>query len=110
MSEPMKIRDFQDAAQDWRVVSDGACAFYVTSSLGQAAAFVEALAQVPNMSEHRYGIDIRPSGVTVRLVPLRDDYIGMDDTGPELTTAVSADAAQEGLKSDPSRIQSLLIV
>jgi 4a-hydroxytetrahydrobiopterin dehydratase len=106
----MKIREFQEAAKDWRVVSDGGCAFFRTSSLSQAAAFVEALAQVPNLSEHRYGIDIRQAGVTVRVVTLRDDYFGMTDRDVELALAISAIAQQQGLASDPSRIQSMLIV
>src|SRR4029079_6237132 len=99
MSEPMKIRDFLEAAPDWRVLSEGACAFFRTQSLGQAAAFVEALAQVPTLNEHQYGIDIRKAGVTVRVVTMRDDYMGMTDTDVELAQAISALAAQHSLKS-----------
>src|SRR4051794_3290061 len=106
----IKIRDFQEAATDWRVVSDGACAFFRTTSLGQAAGFVEAIAQVPNLNEHRYGIDIRQAGVTVRVVTLRDDYMGMTDRDVELALAISAIAREHGLTSDPSRIQSMLVV
>src|SRR5690349_19547970 len=110
MSEPMKIRDFLAAAPDWRVVSDGACAFFRTSSLAQAARFIDALAKVPNLSEHRYGIDVRTTGVTVRLVTLNDDFMGMTDRDVELAQQVSALAKEQGLESDPSKIQSLLVV
>jgi 4a-hydroxytetrahydrobiopterin dehydratase len=106
----IKIRQFHDSAPDWRVVSDGGSAFFRTTSLSQAAAFVEALAQVPNLDEHRYGIDIRPAGVTVRVVTLRDDYMGMTDRDVELANAISAIARDQGLESDPSQVQSMLVV
>ncbi len=110
MTEPIKIKQLLDGAPDWRVVSDGACAFFVTSSLAQAAAFVDALAKIPNLNEHQYGIDLRQAGVTVRVVTLRDDFMGMTDRDLELAQQISAVAHEQGLTSDPSRIQSLLIV
>ena len=110
MSEPIKIAAFHDSAPDWRVVSDGACAFYPTSSLAQSVAFVDAVANVPHFAEHQYGIDLRRAGVTVRIVTLRDDYMGMTDRDVELAQAVSGVAKEQGLKADPSKIQSTLIV
>ena len=110
MSEPIKVREFLAGAPDWRVVSDGACAFYRTSSIAQSAAFVEALAKVPNLGEHQYGVDLRQAGVTVRVVTLRDDFMGMTDRDLELARAISSVAREHGLESDPSKIQSLLIV
>ena len=110
MTEPIKIKPFLEQAPDWRVVSDGACAFFATSSLAQSAAFVDALAAIPNLSAHQYGIDLRQAGITVRVVTLRDDYMGMTDRDLELAQRISAVAAEQGLASDPSRIQSMLII
>jgi 4a-hydroxytetrahydrobiopterin dehydratase len=110
MSDPIKTTQFLNQARDWRIVSDGACAFFETDSLSDAAAFIEALAKIPNLSEHQYGIDLRQRGVTVRLVTLRDDFMGMTDRDLELAQQISVVAREQGLKSDPSRIQSLLIV
>jgi 4a-hydroxytetrahydrobiopterin dehydratase len=110
MSEPIKIREFLAQAPDWRVVSDGACAFYATSSLGQSAAFVAAIAQIDNLNEHQFGIDVRPSGVTVRVVTLRDDYMGMTDRDVELARRISEVAAEQGLQPDTTKIRSLIIV
>ena len=40
----MKTADFLAAAPDWRIVSDGAVAYYPTGSLAASARFVHALA------------------------------------------------------------------
>jgi len=108
----MKINDFliADGAEDWRIVSDGAVAFYRTKSLAQSAAFAGALVDVPGLSEHQFGIDIRPDGVTVRVVTLRNDYMGMTTRDLELARAVQAAAREMGLESDPAAIQSVLVV
>lgn len=110
MTDPIKTTQFLNGARDWRIVSDGACAFFPTDSLAKAAAFVEALTKIPNLTDHQYGIDIRRAGVTVRVVTLRDDFMGMTDRDLELAQQISAVAVAHGLKSDPSHIQSLLIV
>lgn len=110
MSEPIKIREFHAAAPDWRVVSDGACAFFRTTGLSQSSRFVDALSNIPNLAEHQYALDIRPNGVTVRLVTMRDDYMGMTDRDLELAAAVSSVARDHGLEADPSQVQSLLVV
>ena len=110
MTDPIKTSAFLDQAPDWRIVSDGACAFYVTSSLAASAAFVDALAKIPNLTEHQYGIDLRQAGVTVRVVTMREGFMGMTDRDLELAQKISAVATEHGLTSDPSRIQSLLII
>ena len=68
------------------------------------------IAKIANMPEHQYGIDLRQAGVTVRLVTLRDDFMGMTDRDLELAQQISAVAQAHGLASDPSRLQSILIV
>ena len=47
MSDVIKTTDFLAQAVDWRIVSDGACAFYRTSSLAESAKLVAALAETP---------------------------------------------------------------
>ena len=110
MTDPIKISAFEAGAHDWRVVSDGACAFYRTSSFAQSAAFIAELAEIADLSEHQYGIDLRQAGVTVRLVTQREDFMGMTDRDLELAQQISAVAQAQGLVSDPSRLQSILIV
>jgi 4a-hydroxytetrahydrobiopterin dehydratase len=110
MTDQITMGRFLEGAPDWRIVSDGACAFFETSSLAQSAAFVDALASIPNLSGHQYGIDLRQAGITVRVVTLRDDFMGMTDRDLNLARRISAVAAEQGLASDPSRIQSILII
>ncbi len=110
MTEPIKIAAFLDGAPDWRVVSDGACAFFTTGSLAQSAGFVDALARIPNLGDHQYGIDLRQAGITVRVVTLRDDFMGMTERDLELAQHISEVAREHGLASDPSKIQSMLII
>ena len=73
-------------------------------------AFVAEIAKIAHLSEHQYGIDLRQAGVTVRLVTLRDDFMGMTDRDLELAQQISAVAQAHGLASNPSRLQSILIV
>lgn len=110
MSEAIKIREFVAGAPDWRVLNDGGYAFFRTTALAEGAAFVAALADIPNLGDHQYGIDIRPAGVTVRLVTLRDDLMSMTDRDLELAQQISALAQERGLASEPALTQSVLII
>jgi len=110
MSDPVKMTKFLEAAQDWRVVSDGAVAFFPTDSLAQSIRFVAALGDVPGLSDHQYGLDLRRDGVTVRVVTLGDDMMGLTQRDLELAEQISAVARDQGLKADPSVVQSILIV
>jgi len=112
MSDQLKMKEFHQAegAQDWRIVSDGACAFYRTRSLAEAARFVHAIGEVPGIEDHPPAVDIRHDGVTVRLVTLNSEYMGMTTTDLDLARLISDKARELGLSADPSAIQSVLIV
>src|SRR5262245_57711599 len=108
----IKINQFLTAegAQDWRITSEGALAFYRTDSLAKSAELVSRLAAIPGLGDHQFGIDIREQGVTVRVVTLRDDYMGMTQRDLELARAISAVAHEMDLESDTTAIQSFLVV
>lgn len=108
----LTIRQFHEAAgtEDWRVIGDGACAFYRTDSLADGARFVGAIAAVPGAEEHRPDVDLRPDGVTVRLVTATAESYGMTDRDVELAGAISEAARELGLTADPSRVQSFLVI
>src|SRR5687767_13589506 len=110
MSDPIKTSDFLAEAKDWRIVSDGACAFYSTSSLVESAAFVSALADSPGLAGQAYGIDVRRDGVTVRTVTIREDVFGLTQGDLESAHQVQEVARSMGLSADPSMIQSILII
>lgn len=110
MNDPIKMTKFLETARDWRIVSDGAVAFFPTDSLAQSVRFVAALSDIPGLGDHQYGIDLRRDGVTIRVVTLRDDVMGLTQRDLDLAQRISAVARDQGLKADPSVVQSILIV
>jgi 4a-hydroxytetrahydrobiopterin dehydratase len=96
--------------EDWRVISDGACAFFRTRSFAAAARFLQTLNELPGVEDHPPAIDVRADGVTVRLITVASDYYGMTEDDVELARRISATAREQNLPADPSAIQSLLIV
>ena len=112
MSEQIKIRAFttDPGTGDWRVVSEGACAYYRTSGLAESTRFAATLADVEGFSDQAFGIDIRRGGVLVRMVTERGDLFGLSQTDLEVARRISEVAREMGLEADPSRVQGLLII
>jgi len=110
MSDAIRIKEFLAGAPDWRIVSDGAVAFFPTESLTVSAGLVDTLANVPGLGEHNFGIDVRREGVTVRVVTLREDMMGMTRRDLELARQVSDVARSLGLHAEPAQVQSLLVI
>ena len=98
MSERVTLRQFSEAegTGDWRIVGDGACAFFATPTLDQAARFVAGIAALPAIETHLPDIDIRPGGVTVRLVTADEQDYGMSARDIELARQISGIAAAMG--------------
>ncbi len=112
MSERVTLRQFSEAegTGDWRIVGDGACAFFATPTLDQAARFVAGIAALPAIETHLPDIDIRPGGVTVRLVTADEQDYGMSARDIELAREISGIASGMGLPADPRRVQSVLVI
>jgi 4a-hydroxytetrahydrobiopterin dehydratase len=112
VSDRIPARTFQDAGgvEDWRVVGDGACASFRTGSFAASARLVQAIADLEEVSEHPPAVDVRPDGVTVRLVTVEDDYFGMTERDVRIARAVSAAARELGAAPDPSAVQSVLVI
>jgi 4a-hydroxytetrahydrobiopterin dehydratase len=112
MTDDVGLKEFHDAegTQDWRIVGDGACAYFRTGSLAAGVGLVQAIGTLPGVEDHPPDIDLRQDGVTVRLVTLRDDYMGMSQRDIELARQISAAARELALSVDPSAVQSVLIV
>jgi len=112
MIDGISPREFEDAVggDGWRVVGDGMCAFYRTGSLADAARFVQAIAALPGVEDHRPDIDVRPDGVTVRLITAADDWYGPTKRDVEIARGISAAAGELGLAPDPASIQSFLVI
>jgi len=105
----VSVREFREAGgtEAWPVLGDGACTFFRTDSLATSARLAAAIASIPGIEDHRPDLDIRPDGVTVRLLTYTDDYYGMSGRDIEWARAITAAAAELGLSPDGSAVQSV---
>ena len=106
---PAQFRE-ADGVDDWRVLSEGACAYFRTGSLARGGAFAEAIGRIQGLDDHHAAIDVRPDGVTVRLLTVTDDYWGMSERDVELARRISAIAREHGLTAEPTSVQTLLVI
>ena len=55
MADPIAPKQFHEAegVADWRVVGDGACAYFRTGSLAAGARFVHAISELPGVASGR---------------------------------------------------------
>jgi 4a-hydroxytetrahydrobiopterin dehydratase len=111
-AQAISPRDFQqsEGLEDWRVLGEGACIFFRTQSFAESARLVEAIGQLPRVEDHPPAVDVRQGGVTVRLVSIRDDYMGMTERDVQVARQISASARDLGLSADPSAVQYLLVI
>jgi len=112
MTDAITARDFHqaDGAEDWRVVGDGACAYFPIESFAAAARFVQAIGELPGIDAHTPDVDVRPDGVTVRLLTKSDEYYGMSARDLDLARQISSVAREQGLTADPSAVQGFLVI
>jgi len=112
MSEGITVREFlaSTGVEDWRVVGDGACAFYRVDSLAAAVRLVGAIAGLEGIDGHPPDIDIRADGVTVRLLTTSSDWYGVTGFDLEVGRRIQVEARRLGYVADPSALQSLLVV
>ncbi|MFL5778245.1 MAG: VOC family protein [Chloroflexota bacterium] len=112
MTEPISPSQFEqsDGVEDWRVVGDGACALFRTGSFAESAKLVQAISELDGLDEHHPDVDVRPDGVTLRLITITDEYFGMTQRDVELARQISAVARRLGVAADPSRVQTLLVI
>lgn len=105
---PITLADFHEA--DWRLLSEGACALFRTSSYAAAAQFVQAISEIPGLEGRNASIDIRPGGVTVRLLTVTQRYYGISSGDVALARAISEVAREQGLAAEPVALQTMLVI
>ena len=112
MFEPISAREFHatEGTQDWRVIGDGATAFFATTSFADAVRLVEAIGRLPGVEDHEPDVDVRQGGVTVRLLSRSTEWYGMSREDVELARRVSAAARDLGLVAAPSTVQSMIVI
>jgi 4a-hydroxytetrahydrobiopterin dehydratase len=95
--------------EDWRVVGEGACAFFRTGSFAVGARFVRAISEMPGVDGDHPDLDMRQEGVLVRLITVTDDYYGLTERHVELARRISAVASTLGIPADPSAVQTVQV-
>jgi 4a-hydroxytetrahydrobiopterin dehydratase len=112
MTDRISPHQFHESAgvEDWRVLGEGACTYFRTGSFAAGARFVQAISDLAGLDDHGPDVDLRRDGVTVRLITITDDYFGMSTRDIELARRISALARTLGLASDPSAVQTLLVI
>jgi len=109
---PIGARQFHESegVEDWRVLSEGACAFFRTGTFAAGASLVDAISRLANLDDYKPAVDVRNEGVTVRLITIADDYYGMSQRDVELARQISLVAREQGLSADPSAVQTFLVI
>lgn len=96
--------------EDWRIVGDGACAYFRTGSFAAGARLVQAISELPGLGDNQPDVDLRFDGVTIRLLTSTDDWYGPSSRDVELARQISEIARRQGLVADRSAVQSVLVV
>jgi len=112
MTDHISPKQFHEAegVEDWRVIGDGASAYFRAGSFAAAARLVQAISELPGVDDDHPDIDLRHDGVTVRMITVTDNYAGMTRRHVELARQISTAARKLGLSADPSAVQSLLVI
>jgi 4a-hydroxytetrahydrobiopterin dehydratase len=111
MTDQISPRQFHEAdgVEDWRVLGEGACAYFRTGSLAAGARLVHAISELAGLDAHHPDVDLRHEGVTVRLITITGDYYGLSERDLELAREISAVARELGLMADPSAVQTVQV-
>jgi len=109
MSDSISPRGFREAegTEDWRVVGDGARAYFTTGSFQAGAAFAAAIAGLADAANHYPDVDLRYAGVALRLNS--PDVGDISERDVALARRISAAARELGILADPAAVQSLQV-
>ena len=112
MSDRISPRQFEEAegVEDWRVIGEGACIYYRTGSFAASTRLVQAIGELTGVAAHPPAVDVREGGVTIRLITVAVDYMGMTEADVQVARQISAVARGLGLSANPSAVQSLLVI
>jgi 4a-hydroxytetrahydrobiopterin dehydratase len=111
MAERIFSRQFHAAedAEAWRVLPDGASAFFRTDSFGMSTRFVDAISGLVREGSEPF-VDIRDDGVTVLIRAFKGRDYGLVQSDLDLARAISIAAGKLGVSAEPAAVQSLSII
>lgn len=96
-----------DGIEDWRVLFEGACAYFKTGSFAAGVTLVQAIGRLADAANHHPDVDLRYSGVTVRLIT--HNVGGLSERDVALAQQISAAARELNAIADPSAVQTVQI-
>ncbi len=111
MTERIFARQFHatEGIEAWRVLPEGAYAFFRTVSFAASARFVDAIGTLVREGDAP-SVDIRGDGVTVLLRAFKDRGLGPGADGPRPRASDLDTCPRDWGSTDPAAIQSLLII
>lgn len=98
-----------EGADAWRVLPEGAHAFFHSGSFTESARFVTAISALVGEADAPH-VDIRSDGVTVLIRAFKPEGFGLVQSDLELARSIAGTAREMGLTAQPSAIQSLSII
>jgi 4a-hydroxytetrahydrobiopterin dehydratase len=96
-----------DGVGDWRVLFDGAQAYFRTGSFAAGVALVDQIGRLADEANHHPDVDLRYRGVTVRLVS--HDVQGLSERDVDLARRISTAAREQGVAADTAAVQCVQI-
>jgi 4a-hydroxytetrahydrobiopterin dehydratase len=104
-------RQFHEAVAtgDWRVLGEGACAYFRTGSFAGGARLLQRISELAGLGDHHPDADLRHQGVTVRLMTITPDRFGLSQRDVELARQISAVARELGDPADPAVVQTVQV-
>jgi 4a-hydroxytetrahydrobiopterin dehydratase len=98
-----------EGADAWRVLPEGAYAFFRSESFAASVRFVEAIGGLVGDGDAP-NVDIRSDGVTVIIRAFKGENFGLVQRDLDLARSIATAADEMGLTAEPSAIQSLSII
>src|SRR2546428_13600795 len=108
MSAQITMRKFRESegVEDWRVVGEGACAYFRTGSFAAGSRLAHAISELAGLDDHHPDVDLRHDGVIVRLITVAAGYYRLGERDPELAPQNPGISRQPGVPPDPAHVQT----
>jgi 4a-hydroxytetrahydrobiopterin dehydratase len=112
VTERIYSRQFHatEGVEDWRVMPEGAYAFYRTGSFAESVRLVDAIGRLVAEEGPAPHIDIRADGVTVMIGAFKGTEYGLVQSDVDLAKRIASAAREMKLVGDPTAIQSLSVI
>jgi len=94
-----------DNVEDWRVLGEGAYAYFRTKSFAVGVALVGEIGRLADAADHHPDVDLRYRGVTVHLIS--HDVGGLSERDVALAREISSAARELGVAADASVLRDV---